>query len=440
MRKVFKIAARDYNAAVRTKGFIIGLAVAPIFMCGGLIALALFKDRVDTTDKRIAVIDRSGIVWDHLKNEADKRNETWIFDQETEKKIKPAYLLEKIEPNDEEPLAQRLELSDRVRTKELFAFVEIGGSVLHPNESPQDAFINYYSENSAMSDVRDWIDNPINHHLRTLRIREANPEIDDESVNEIIHWIFATGLGLVSVDEKSGDVQDAERSDEGKALGIPLAMMMLMFMMMMIGAMPLVGSVLEEKMQRISEVLLGSIRPFGLMMGKLLGGVAVSLTGLVVYVIVGIIAADYLDLQEYIPYRMLPWFFFYMVAAIFMFGSLFAAVGAACSEQKEVQSIMPFVMLPMIVPMCVLFPVIREPMGSFATWMSLFPPFTPMIMLLRQSTPMTIPAWQVWVAIAGVVLTTLFCVWAGGRIFRIGILMQGKAPKIGDLVKWAIRG
>jgi ABC-2 type transport system permease protein len=145
-------------------------------------------------------------------------------------------------------------------------------------------------------------------------------------------------------------------------------------------------------------------------------------------------------MEHIIPYHLLPWFFFYMIAAIFMFGSLLAAVGSACNDQKEVQSIMPFVMIPMIIPMFVLMPIIKEPLGSFSTALSLIPPFTPVTMMLRQATPTTIPAWQPWVGMAGVALFTLFCVWAGGRIFRIGILLQGTTPKIGLLAKWVFKG
>ncbi|MBU0756246.1 MAG: ABC transporter permease, partial [Planctomycetes bacterium] len=126
----------------------------------------------------------------------------------------------------------------------------------------------------------------------------------------------------------------------------------------------------------------------------------------------------------------------YMIAAIFMYGSLLAAVGSACNDQKEIQSIMPFVMIPMMVPMFVLIPVIKEPLGGLATTLSLIPPFTPMTMMLRQATPTSIPAWQPWAGMVGIALFTLFSIWAGSRIFRVGILMQGKAPKVGELVKW----
>jgi ABC-2 type transport system permease protein len=115
-------------------------------------------------------------------------------------------------------------------------------------------------------------------------------------------------------------------------------------------------------------------------------------------------------------------------------------VGSACNEQSEAQSLMPFVMLPMLIPMFVWFVVAKEPLGTFATVLSLIPPFTPMLMMIRQATPVELPAWQPWIGLVGIMLFTVFCVWAGGRIFRVGLLMQGQPPKIGTLIRWLVKG
>lgn len=437
MRKVLKIARREYKASVRTKGFVIGLVVAPILMSGSLIAMMLLKDRVDTTDKHLAVIDRSGVVAAALVEAAESRNAAEVLD-ESGKKVKPAYLLETVEPDDGDPAAQRLALSDRVRSGELYAFLDIGAGVLHPQPDESTGRIYYHAENAALDDLRRWLSWPINNQLRRARMETAG--LDVESVPDLFYWVPVEGLGLVSVDARTGAVKDAEKSDEGKALGIPMALMMLLFMMIMMGAMPLLNSVTEEKLQRIAEVLLGSVTPSEFMAGKILGGLGVSLTASLVYVVGGALYLHFMDLKEYIPYDILPWFFVYMISAIVMMGAVLAAVGASVSDPKDAQSLMFPAMLPMMIPMFVWFPVVKEPLSSFSTGMSLIPPFTPMLMLLRQGSPMTIPAWQPWVGLAGVLLTTALAVWAGGRIFRVGILMQGKPPRPADLVRWAIRG
>ena len=96
--------------------------------------------------------------------------------------------------------------------------------------------------------------------------------------------------------------------------------------------------------------------------------------------------------------------------------------------------------LTTVIPMFVMMPVLKEPQSAFATWMSLLPPFTPFLMLLRQSTPTGVPVWQPWVGLLGVLSFTMLYVWAGGRIFRIAILMQGTPPKLTNIIRWALRG
>jgi ABC-2 type transport system permease protein len=438
MRKIMTLAQREYKAAVRTKGFIIGLVLMPIFMSSSFIVMKLTTHQVDTTDKRIAVIDRSGMLVEAIVQAAKTRNDTEVYDKKTGKKVKPAYLIEVVKPNDENPVGQRLALSNRVRGKELHAFVEIGADIPHPSGNKQGSRIAYHSENAVMDDVRQWLAWPINNQLRRLRLADAG--IDESRIKDLFVWVNIEGLGLASMDEETGKVKDAERSSEGRAVAIPIIMLMLMFFMIMMGATPLLASVMEEKNQRIAEVLLGSLKPFELMMGKILGGVGVSLTASMVYGIGGIAVVRYMGLGEYIPYGLLPWFFAYMILAIFMFGSILAAFGSACNDLKDVQSLSMPAMLPMIIPMFLLMPVLREPMSAFSTWLSLFPPFTPTLMMLRLSTPAGVPVWQPFVGITGVLLLTVFSIWAGGRIFRIGILMQGKPPKVGDILRWAVRG
>ena len=438
MHKILKLVKREYLASVKTKGFIIGLILAPIFMGGSLIAFALLKDRVDVTDKKAAIIDRSGMVAQVLVDAAENRRKAEVYKEETGNKVKPDYIFEIVKPDEENIEAQRLELSDRVRSRELHAFIEIGSGVVHPRENGENARIAYHARNPAMDDLRGWIVWPINDYLRKLRLTDAS--IDESEVGDLFDWMNVDGMGLVSVDEETGNVKQAERSNEVQAIVIPIILMMLMFLMIMMAVPGLLQSVMEEKTQRIAEVLLGSIKPFEFMMGKVLSGVAIALTSSVVYFIGGILVVRHIGYEKYIPYHILPWFFVYMLMAIIMFGSISAALGSTCSEAKDAQSLTFPMILPMLIPMFVYFPVVKEPLGSLATWVSLFPPFTPTLMLLRQTTPAGIPFWQPCVGVLGVLLSAIFFVWAGGRIFRVAILMQGTPPKMSNIIRWAIRG
>ena len=123
-----------------------------------------------------------------------------------------------------------------------------------------------------------------------------------------------------------------------------------------------------------------------------------------------------------------------------MVGCAFAALGSTCNDSKDAQAIQFPAMLPIIIPMFVMMPIIQNPLGSFATTMSLIPPFTPMLMLVRQATQVTIPLWQPIAGLAGVLIFTLLSVWAGGRIFRSCIIMHGKRPKLGTMLRQMLRG
>jgi ABC-2 type transport system permease protein len=438
MRRALLIAARDYNAAVRTKGFIIGLVLLPFLLGGGIVIIKLMEGRVDTRDRRIAVIDRTGVVAPALVEAAERRNESDIYDQETGRKVRPAYIFEIVEPAEADIETQRLELSNRVRAAEIFAFVEIGPDVLYPGEDAEAASINYHSENPVFDNVRNWMISPINDRVRSLRVAEA--DLDEDIVNRLTRWMPIEGLGLITVDEDTGEVQGAESRNEWQTIGAPYGLVMLMFMLIMVTVNPLVHSTLEEKMHRIAEVLLGSARPSQLMAGKLLAAIGVSLTMVTIYIVAGSIAARYLNISESIPYHLLPWFIVYGISALFMFGALFLAVGSACNDLKESQSMMMPLWLFLVLPMFVWFPVMREPTSSFATWASLFPPCTPILMLVRMASPVSIPSWQPWAGLAGIVLFTIAAVWAAGRIYRVGILMYGKPPRLTEILRWALRG
>ncbi|MFH1373663.1 MAG: ABC transporter permease [bacterium] len=438
MHRVLRLIAREYKMMVRTKGFIIGLVIMPVLMCGSLIAMRLIGDRTDTTDQRVAVVDYSGVMSEKLIELAEERNQERVHDKTTGKKIRPAFLFEIIKPNTSNPAGQRLELSNKVRDGQYYAFVEIGSDVLHPGEDSAHVRIAYHARRAVLDKIPGWLESQVNSHLRILRLNEAG--VNDSTIEEALMWIGVEKLGLVDIDPATGEVRQARESSKLETIGLPAAFMILMFVMIMFGVTPLLSAVMEEKSQRIAEVLLGSVTPFELMMGKVLGGVAVALTVSTFYVVVVIVSAVYMGFLHYIPVTVLPWFYVYMLLAVFMFGAFSSALGALCSDPKDAQNLMFPSMFPVMLPMFVMIPVAKTPLADFATWLSFIPPFTPTLMLVRLATPMSIPSWQPWVGLLGVLAFAIGVVWISGRIFRVGILMQGKPPRLVDLVRWAVKG
>ncbi len=437
MIKTLRIALREYRAAVRTKGFVIGLVIAPIVMSGGFLGIKLFEDRVDTGDLVIAVMDHSGLVTQAVVKAAQARNAESIYDEHGNKTM-PAYVIEPVDAGAGDIAGLKVNLSDRIRTGDLHAFVEIGPDVLRPAGEGVDARISYHAENAAVDEAREWIERPINNHLRGLRLSEAG--VSDSAHTEILSWVGVEGMGLVSVDPETGEVIKAERSSKGRALGIPFAVVMLMFIMMLMGAIPLISAVTEEKALRIAEVMLGSVTPFQFMMGKVIGGVGVSTTASMVYTVAGLIALKQFGMAGEVPPGLVAWFITFVLVGTVMMGSFCVALGATCSQVNEAQSLTMPALVPVMVPMFLLIPITLHPTSTFATALSLIPIFTPMVMMLRIASPVTIPAWQPWVGLIGVMMLATFAIWAGGRVFRIAILMQGKRPRMADIMSWAIKG
>ena len=216
--------------------------------------------------------------------------------------------------------------------------------------------------------------------------------------------------------------------------------MLLMFMLIFVGGTPALQGVVEEKMQRIAEMVLGSMRPFELMMGKLLGLMGVSLTLAAIYLGGAYWAAHHYEMADLFSPTVLAWFIAYLVVGVVMYGALFIAVGAACSDLRDTQTMLWPVMLLAMLPLFVWINVVREPTSTFSTVASFIPTATPMLMILRIAVPPGVGWWQPALGLVLMLVTTIAFVYAAGRIFRVGILMQGKGASFRDMSRWIIRG
>ncbi len=438
MRKIWTLFKREYRAAVRTKSFIISLVLVPVMMGGGFAAMIIMEKNKDTDDKHFVVLDHSGFMTEPLKAALEKRNNEEIFQENTGEKIDAAYLVEFLEPDTGDPQAQRRALSERVESQELHAFIEIGPDIMYPASHENTAYLKYYSQHSFNDQIRYWFQSVINNRVQEMRAAELN--LDEAQAENLMWWISIEGMGLVTVDKKTGEQQDAERTNELQTFLVPYVLLLLMFMLVMMSAIPQLSSVMEEKNEKIAEVLLGTITPFQFMMGKVMGGIGVSLTTAAIYVAAGVFTLNYIGMESLIPVDVLPWFFIFTVLFILMVGSGMAALGATCNDNKDAQSLTFPAILPAIIPMFLIAPVLADPTGPLATTLALIPPFTPTVMVVRMASSVTIPAWQPVVGLIGVILFTLLSVWIGARIFRTAILIQGQKPTFATLYKYAVKG
>ena len=439
MNKSFVIALREYRAAVRSKAFVITLVALPVLMIGSSVAQFLLQDKVDTTDKTFAVVDRAGLFEESLKTAVAAYNQAEIFEGEGDArhKVKPGFILEFIDPESiGEPPESTLKLSNRVRDKAISGFIEINAGV---DKSEADLNIHYHSQVSVDNVFRRFSSGVVNETMQ--RIRSKKEGIERAVIQRVMQPVEVRNMSLVERDVETGGISAPEDSNPVVDIILPMVLMMLFFMAVMTGATPLMQAVMEEKQARISEVLLGSIQPFPLMFGKLVGNVAVSLTTVGIYISGAFFTMQYLDQTHlFPPFNIIIWLLVFQSLAVLMFGALFISIGAAVNDMREAQSAMMPVMVLVMAPLFVFTNVIREPESTFSLAISLFPPATPMLMLLRLGAPVSIPLWQPFLGCGLVILTSILFIYAAGKIFRRGILMQGEAASFRRMLSWVIRG
>jgi ABC-2 type transport system permease protein len=405
-------------------------------MFGGIAVQKMVEKRVGPTERRIVVVDGTGVLLDDLAKAAAARNQREILDPTSGKQIRPRYLLE-AGPAGAASEDVRFQLSERVRSRQIDSFVEIPAGVDRLPSGAGGPKVAFHAENAAVAEEKDWLQKALGDAVRIRRLQEA--KIDPELAARAGAAVIVEPLGLVERSQ-AGQFTKPRESGLKETILVPFGMMMMMFMVIILTAQPMIESVLEEKSQRIAEVLLGSANAFQLMVGKLIGGVGGSLTVVATYAVGVGALAWYFDALHLVPLRIVPWFLVYQVLAVLLFGSVFMAVGAAVNQLKEAQGMLLPVWLVIVSPLFVWIQVVRDPTGSFATWLSFFPPATPLCMVLRLGASSAVPWWQPALGVVVMLAATALGVLATARIFRIGILAQGKAPSIAELLRWAIRG
>lgn len=250
------------------------------------------------------------------------------------------------------------------------------------------------------------------------------------------------GLSVVRVDEGGA------RSQEALSV-VAMILTFVLYMMFIVYGQIIIRGVLEEKTSDIVEILISSVRPLELMLGKIVGIGAVGLTQIGIWAVVVVGLAVYglasaapalaeagVDISTLsIPWSVLPGFIVFFLLGYLLYAACFAAVGAIVGDEQEAQQVNFPVMMLIIVPFLMAFPTIENPNATWAAISSLIPFFSPILMLLR----MTLGAaalWEVVVSLVLLVAATVGVAWLAGRIYRVGILMKGKRPNLPELIRW----
>ena len=483
MNKILVVAQREYLAAVRTKAFLVSLIVMPLMMMLAIVVQQRTDAIRDTQTYKVAVIDRTpgGKLADAIVRAAERRNTVDRFDKKTRRPAGPAFAIEVVAPAPLDDAAavdrQRLELSRRTRDKELLGFAEIGPNVVEPNvagllrttlnakaaapdqpvdaspaalagnlfaqlnELPDDAVVRYSTNQPTLTVFRNWLQQAIAQPVAAARMAKLG--VNPIELVKLTSAILPPPIVDRGMADAAGD--GAVRYDANNASLIvnwivPVVLVAMMFVVVMVGASPLATNIVEEKQLRIAEVLLGGLRPFELMLGKLLGGAGVSVTLAAIYSVGVVVVARRLDMLQYVRPEALAWFVLFTVLGVMMYGSLFVAAGAAVTNVKEAQTTLAPVMILVALPIMALRPILEYPDGALARAAAFFPLTAPSISIIRAAIPGAAAPWEMALSALSATLGTLAVIWVAGRIFRAGMLLTSKPASIAEAIRWIVRG
>jgi ABC-2 type transport system permease protein len=420
--RVLAILRREYLQRVRNKWFLFATLIVPLLLLGATFLPAIMAERSSERPMMIAVIDHSG---DGITD----RLSTVLAEDDVEVK------------------AFRAE-------GEIETMAELRGYLsenLDAARETAEAFVLFPADvatfgTPAMITVTDL-------GFRERSIRAA--------ARDAVQWLRARRAGLdpSAADALLADVEvrvepvdpEAARSEVFQFVGFAFAMV-LYFMFLLYGQM-IARGVLEEKTSDIVEILVSSVRPWEMMLGKIVGIGAVGLTQVGIWAIVVYVLSQFglmgrmgdmigagVDIaQMAFPWSILVFAFLYFVLGYLMYSAVFAGAGAMLTSEQDIQQVLVPVMMPIVFPIIIVWQVMDTPNRLWIVATSMFPLFSPILMPVRNAVT-NVPVWQNAGSIALLVLAIWVAAWIAGRIYRVGILMKGKRPSIPELVRWMRHG
>ncbi|HLU37778.1 MAG TPA: ABC transporter permease, partial [Planctomycetota bacterium] len=329
-------------------------------------------------------------------------------------------------------------LREKVNKGKLFAYIvlEENPAVPEPGTGLPTVVGRYVSTNLTDDALRRWYESIATDILRERRV--AALALTREQANAL-RAEFRFDQRTVSRTGVEEEVDEAKVANKWA----PVVFVYLLWIAVFSIAQMLLTNTVEEKSNRIIEVLLSSVSPHQLMNGKILGIAATGLTMIGSWVVFALIGLKVVDLD-------VAWsavvsdplylgsFIGYFLAGYLIYAAVLVAIGSVCNSLKEAQNLMQPVILVLMVPVIAMFFVVRDPNGTVARILTYIPVYTPFLMMNRASGPP--PLWEYVASTILILLTIAAAFWAAGRVFRVGILMTGKPPRIGEVLGWLLRG
>jgi ABC-2 type transport system permease protein len=437
MNKIWLIVQREYSTRVKNKTFLLTTFLAPVAFILFFIVLGFLMNQGSDEVKTIKVVDQQGLLDGVLTTRDNLKAE---FTTESLEDLKEAY-------------------KDK-------AFDGI--LVINPVTSPdiKDYNATYYSDDQLALDETFSIEKAVRKKIRNYKLKAL--DIDEAKLDIIDTDVSITPQTILNTDKKISEYTTVVSGVLGGVVGYA------MFFIILIYGSQVMRSVMEEKINRIVEVLISSVTPFQLMMGKVIGVGLVGLTQIgiwmILLIVISMVAPSLMgidpasmgamngvegmeaataqlegnadkvaiflnELRSLNWFKIIPLVLFYFFGGYFAYAALFAAVGSAVGEDiNEANSLTMPIMIPLVLAVYIGFSAVQAPNGSLAVWSSMIPLLSSIVMPVR--LPVDPPFWQIAISVISLILFTVFFVWLAARIYRVGILMYGKKASFKELAKW----
>ena len=435
MNKIWIIIQREFLVRVKKKSFIILTILMPFLMVG-IVALPVWLSTLKSGEvTNVSVVDLTGAYGSFFsENEEDI----------TFRIVQPSGEMQ-------EQVRQLLDQGSNV--------------VMYCQGGVTDGNVTLYSDSEVPKSVERCISRRLTNELRKAHLAEYNVS-DVDRVTQIVNEEY--NVRTVRLDKEGGETESS--SDIASFIGLMLALLIYMFILSY-GGMVMQG-VSEEKTNRIMEIMVSSVKPFQLMMGKIIGVALVGLFQCLIWVVLvsvlftaagtlfgisSMVSPEAMNAGMNLPteamaasnapvaeimnilhgmnlLQMVLLFILYFIGGYLLFASIFAAIGASINEQADSQQfMMPIIILFIFALYAGMFSI-ENPDGPLAFWCSLIPLTSPVVMMVR--LPFDVPMWQIVLSLALLYGTALLIVWLSAKIYRVGILMYGKKPSFKEMMKW----
>ena len=429
------IIHREFSERVAKKSFIITTLLMPVLMLLMMAAPALIMAFSTPSDKHLAVIDESGVMFDPIREGTNKMD----------------YLT-----------VSRLDapLDSAIADRSYDGVLYIGADVV---ENPRNAFL--YLHDAGGMEVESSINSILKQEIEDTRLRAYNIE----NLSQIMAEVEAdVHVSTIRIDDSG----EEESTSSTISMFIGMAMTFILYMFLLMYGQMVMTSIIEEKNNRVLELVVSSVKPIQLMLGKILGvglvavlqvfiwGVLICLMSAFVVPLlmpeslttqVEMMNSGSLDMASSLDPDMLKavgmftsvsylatlfgYILLFLIGGFLFYASIFAAIGSAVDNIQDASQLQSFAIIPIIVALVFSMSVATDPNTTAAFWFSMIPFTSPMVMLAR--IPFGIPHLEIWVSSAVLYVSFIIMAWISAKIYRVGIFMYGKKPTVRDLIRWA---